>query len=180
MSTRERWIVYPLLFLALGAALRDKVIGKIEIPRFVCGRLDVRGLTRCEAVECGQSVCQELLVLGPTGQPVVVAGANSQAANSGIIKTLSSDGRPLVQINASRFGNGIAGQMLVLGDVGKGVRAPLAQFPPVFGIGPPHGPALGHEGPHSAPNKSNPRDQPPSGAQKQPGKPNPTVPTGVK
>ena len=104
-------------------------------------------------------------MLGPTGQPVVVAGANSQAANSGIIKTLLSDGRPLVQINASRFGNGIAGQMLVLGDVGKGVRAPLAQFPPVFGIGPPHGPALGHEGPHSAPNKSNPRDQPPSGAQ---------------
>ena len=24
MSTRERWVVYPLLFLALGAALRDK------------------------------------------------------------------------------------------------------------------------------------------------------------
>ena len=25
MTERERWIVYPLLFLALGAALRDKL-----------------------------------------------------------------------------------------------------------------------------------------------------------
>lgn len=30
MSERERWIVYPLLFLALGAALRDKLIKKTE------------------------------------------------------------------------------------------------------------------------------------------------------
>ena len=27
MTERERWIVYPLLFLALGALLRDKLVG---------------------------------------------------------------------------------------------------------------------------------------------------------
>jgi hypothetical protein len=27
MSERERWVVYPLLFLALGVALRDKFVG---------------------------------------------------------------------------------------------------------------------------------------------------------
>ena len=59
MSTRERWIVYPLLFLALGAALRDKIIGKIEIPQ-----LEVK-----EAVKCGT-----LFVMGPNGQPAVLAG----------------------------------------------------------------------------------------------------------
>ena len=26
MSTRERWIVYPLLFMTLGIALRDKIM----------------------------------------------------------------------------------------------------------------------------------------------------------
>ena len=26
MSTRERWIVYPILFMTLGIALRDKII----------------------------------------------------------------------------------------------------------------------------------------------------------
>jgi hypothetical protein len=26
MTSRERWIVYPLLFLTLGIAMRDKVI----------------------------------------------------------------------------------------------------------------------------------------------------------
>ena len=33
MSERERWIVYPLLFLALGAALRDKIIKSTESQR---------------------------------------------------------------------------------------------------------------------------------------------------
>ena len=28
MTERERWIVYPLLFLALGAALRDKLVDR--------------------------------------------------------------------------------------------------------------------------------------------------------
>jgi hypothetical protein len=30
MTTRERWIVYPLLFLALGIVVRDKLIPPIH------------------------------------------------------------------------------------------------------------------------------------------------------
>lgn len=30
MSERERWVIYPLLFLALGVALRDKVMHRVE------------------------------------------------------------------------------------------------------------------------------------------------------
>jgi len=44
MSERERWIVYPLLFLTLGIALRDKLGGtakKIEAQRVVCEQLVV-------------------------------------------------------------------------------------------------------------------------------------------
>jgi hypothetical protein len=41
MSERERWIVYPLLFLALGAALRDKLADSTTTKRIVCQELTV-------------------------------------------------------------------------------------------------------------------------------------------
>lgn len=41
MSERERWIVYPLLFLALGAALRDKLFDMTTSKRIVCQELTV-------------------------------------------------------------------------------------------------------------------------------------------
>lgn len=49
MTERERWIVYPLLFLALGASLRDKLAKQ----------------TRSQ-----QIVCEELFVVNDRGQPV--------------------------------------------------------------------------------------------------------------
>lgn len=36
MSERERWIVYPLLFLALGAGLRDKLIKQTMNDKVIC------------------------------------------------------------------------------------------------------------------------------------------------
>lgn len=39
MSDRERWIVYPLLFLALGAALRDKLAKQTRAKDIVCEHL---------------------------------------------------------------------------------------------------------------------------------------------
>lgn len=44
MSERERWIVYPLLFLALGASLRDKLLKQ----------------TFTETLRCEQLVCNEI------------------------------------------------------------------------------------------------------------------------
>jgi hypothetical protein len=41
MSERERWIVYPLLFLALGAALRDKLFDRTTSKSIVCEELTV-------------------------------------------------------------------------------------------------------------------------------------------
>jgi hypothetical protein len=43
MSERERWIVYPLLFLALGAGLRDKLIDRTLSKSIVCQELIVYG-----------------------------------------------------------------------------------------------------------------------------------------
>ncbi len=39
MSDRERWIVYPLLFLALGAALRDKLAKRTLSDQLICKSL---------------------------------------------------------------------------------------------------------------------------------------------
>ncbi len=39
MSERERWIIYPLLFLALGAALRDKLIKQTTADKVICEEL---------------------------------------------------------------------------------------------------------------------------------------------
>ena len=41
MSERERWIVYPLLFLALGASLRDKLAKQTRSQQIVCEELYV-------------------------------------------------------------------------------------------------------------------------------------------
>jgi hypothetical protein len=43
MNERERWIVYPLLFLALGAALRDKLGEQTKTKRIECQELIVFG-----------------------------------------------------------------------------------------------------------------------------------------
>lgn len=43
MTERERWIVYPLLFLALGAALRDKLSEHTKTRSLECQELIVYG-----------------------------------------------------------------------------------------------------------------------------------------
>lgn len=39
MTERERWVVYPLLFLALGAALRDKLVDRTTTKSLICQEL---------------------------------------------------------------------------------------------------------------------------------------------
>jgi len=41
MSERERWIIYPLLFFALGAAVRDKILQRVEAKEIVCESLKI-------------------------------------------------------------------------------------------------------------------------------------------
>jgi hypothetical protein len=41
MTERERWIVYPLLFLALGAGLRDKLFDQTRTKSIECQDLTV-------------------------------------------------------------------------------------------------------------------------------------------
>jgi hypothetical protein len=60
MSERERWIVYPLLFLALGAALRDKLINSTESQRVKCQGLMVYDSTGDVSMVLGADVFPEV------------------------------------------------------------------------------------------------------------------------
>lgn len=148
MSTRERWIVYPLLFLTLGIALRDKVIppvrlgnlrmqfeaGAITTPQIRCNQLHV-GKVVCERLDAKQSECRALLVNGPSGRPVVVVGADPKT-HAGIVETFTDRGLPQVRLHSSNTGGvistiGRAGRLvLAMGDTGQnfGVFAELPEL----------------------------------------------------
>ncbi len=116
MSTRERWIVYPLLFMTLGIALRDKVIppahlgnlgmqfeaGAITTQRIHCNELQV-GEVICDRLESKQSECRTLLVNGPNGRPVVVAGTDVRT-RAGMVETFTASGMPQVQLLSTNTG----------------------------------------------------------------------------
>ncbi|HEX4412508.1 MAG TPA: hypothetical protein VH107_02695 [Lacipirellulaceae bacterium] len=70
MSDRERWIIYPLLFLALGAALRDKFVEPTVRKSIVCQELTV-----VDDDVPGQEGARILAKIGP----------NSEAAGSGVV-----------------------------------------------------------------------------------------------
>jgi hypothetical protein len=69
MSDRERWIVYPLLLLTLGLALRDKFGAAKE-------------------VRAHRIICEELVVSNEEIGPQVVLESTK---SGGVVRTISSD-----------------------------------------------------------------------------------------
>ena len=65
MSDRERWIVYPLLFLSLGMSWHDKVTEEFHIKQIRCNRLR----------------CEELIVVGGDDKPQVVLQSTKAGGN---------------------------------------------------------------------------------------------------
>lgn len=63
MSNRERWTVYPLLFLAIGLAVRAGISSRESFATLRGDRLDV-----------DQVVCREVIVAGSDGVPIVHIG----------------------------------------------------------------------------------------------------------
>lgn len=63
MSSRERWTVYPLLFLAIGLAVRAAALPAVRFETLSAG-----------AVEADQLVCREIVVTGTDGTVLVHIG----------------------------------------------------------------------------------------------------------
>jgi hypothetical protein len=92
MNERERWIVYPLLFFALGASLRDKFLQHVSTKELECQRLVVK-----------QIACEELNVTDPAKPDRIVArlfsspsGGNAdQGERFGVLALFDSEGKEL-------------------------------------------------------------------------------------
>jgi hypothetical protein len=125
MSTRERWVIYPLLFLTLGIVVRDKLAFQADeatIKRLRCSELRVDNAIAREfgavQIQCGQLQtkkaiaaelaargirCGELLVDGPDGRPTVVVGTDPKT-KGGSIFALSAAGVPLIRLQPTDSG----------------------------------------------------------------------------
>jgi hypothetical protein len=86
MSNRERWIVYPLLFLALLSSIGDKLVPQ-ESQRFA-------------AVECGQ-----LALVGPDGEKLIALRSDGQ--NAGELVMYDAAERPILRIGSDDGGTGV-------------------------------------------------------------------------
>jgi hypothetical protein len=128
MSPRERWIVYPLIFLTLGIALRDKLLYRIKTnevraQRVICDELLAERLLVNRSTRMNQIECRTLVVQGTNGNPIAVVGADA-ATNNGLIETFSSHGVPQIRLQSNE-GSGVvtafdqSGKMVTLGCVGK-------------------------------------------------------------
>jgi hypothetical protein len=113
MSTRERWIVYPLLFMTLGLAMRDKVYppSKFWAGKVQAEEMDVKTV-RCEQLEAASAVCgiakaaglevRELSVNGPKGGHRVWLGVMQN--QSGQMELYGKDGQPVLVMGAEKTG----------------------------------------------------------------------------
>lgn len=100
MTTRERWIIYPLLFLAIGLALRSGLILQEMEKRESAGgatRVVEANVVKCNSFECqgmnvGAITCKALQVSGRNGTPIVALGPDT-TTGAGLIETRKADGK---------------------------------------------------------------------------------------
>jgi len=109
MSTRERWIVYPLLFMTLGIALRDKILPasavvakrisctELQAHKAQCSTVSARTLG-CARVKSGGVQCGLLSVTHGDGVDRIRMGVT--ADHGGWMVLCSQDGRPAVTLGA--------------------------------------------------------------------------------
>ena len=119
MTDRERWIIYPLLFLSLGISLRDSVSNS-STDKVIDARL-----IRCQAIHVGE----------------IEAGQKRVGIKPGTVTSFDSEGQPLAQ-----FGRDLRCQRVVVNDtagvaqVGIGsITRPTADGPRSSGVITVHG-----------------------------------------
>jgi hypothetical protein len=94
MTDRERWIVYPLLFLAVGLGLKSGAAAKLTVAE-------------TDVVDAETVRCKKLLVVTPgpdaaSVQPVAIIGADTHGR--GVVETFSADGRPQARLSSDPVG----------------------------------------------------------------------------
>lgn len=130
MSERERWIVYPLLMFALGAAIRDKLMDRVESKEIRCesleivdqqdptrilARLGIRRASNTDPTQLADRV-GELVLVDNDGRLVCDIATDIQAGRviTPQLRVIDPNYRPLVvatteQVPALSLGQGEAG-----------------------------------------------------------------------
>ncbi|MEX0676375.1 MAG: hypothetical protein WD063_04835 [Pirellulales bacterium] len=106
MTDRERWTVYPLLFLTLGIALRDKLGADVADARY------------------RNVLCNALVVADRLGKQQVVLSSN---AGGGFVTTIGNSGGPDVLVGHTTQLSG-----LLFVDAQGNVRHPSIAVPVGF------------------------------------------------
>jgi hypothetical protein len=110
MSTRERWIVYPLLFMTLGIVIRDKVLprGHLQANEVTAGRIHCNWLQvdqvattagmSVRSLQCGDQVVTGKIRCGElrTDQVIAVNGLVVRGIQCGELVVVGPNGRPTV------------------------------------------------------------------------------------
>ena len=132
MSSRERWIVYPLLFLTLGIAVRDKIIPahRLQMEEIAANQI------RCNQLQVDQEIGAKQISCNCLQSPGEVAARSMQcngtrdyrakrSANGshltepktkgGFITTLSPAGVPLVLLQPTDSGGVVVASEFVRG-----------------------------------------------------------------
>jgi len=104
MTSRERWTVYPLLFLAIGLALRAAVLSEeaaetLEAPRLVCRELVVTGADGTVLVHAGRVVGGgggRIEIKDATGVDAVAIGTGT-GGREGVVEFFDAEGEPVAR-----------------------------------------------------------------------------------
>lgn len=116
MTDRERWTIYPLLFLALGASIKDKMV-------------------RPDVLEIDHVQCRNLSILDAQGRRSVYAGAGGiQARDVKLVsraekRVLSLGSTPKNQPRIELYGE-TGGKVLVLGTDSTGNAGSIVSYDP--------------------------------------------------
>jgi hypothetical protein len=95
MNERERWIIYPLLFFALGAALRDKFTQQVTTDRLHAGKI------YCEELEVIDSEKPDRIVAKLSSNPP--QRGNPNADRYGVFLLIDSEGKELCGVTNNQL-----------------------------------------------------------------------------
>ena len=114
MTTRERWIIYPLLFLSLGIGLRPKLTSQLSVANLQCDTLHCERLVmdgpdrvprvHLQAVGLPNSPRTQggsLIMTDPAGRPHILFHCEGSA---GAMETVTAKGLPQVRIDSTSRG----------------------------------------------------------------------------
>jgi len=100
MSSRERWTIYPLLFLALGASLRSRLTNTFDVAwltsRNVEGTLVRAKQVITPSIRSDELVVERIKILGPDGKPQILLYSGPEG---GAVDVFDADGGRVAELS---------------------------------------------------------------------------------